>query len=110
MHSDHSRQHLPGMHTTLVIKWAVRLVAMGVFLSIVFCYPEKGHSHGPIDGCFGQMCVKLSLAEFDDDSEFVAILHEFLMSSGLDSGSREGARAYKLDMALSGSSGPRWLT
>ena len=46
------------------------------------------------------MCVKLSLAEFDDDMEVVAILHEFLMSSGLDRGSREGAQAYKLDEAL----------
>ena len=62
--------------------------------------PEKGHTHGPLDGCFGQMCVKLSLAEFDDDMEVVAILNEFLMLSGLDSGSRDGAQAYKLDEAL----------
>ena len=59
--------------------------------------PEKGHTRGPLDGCFGQMCVKLPLAEFDDDMEVVASLHEFLMLSGLDAGSREGAQAYKLD-------------
>ena len=62
--------------------------------------PREGPQPWPLDGCFGQMCVKLSLAEFDDDLEVVAILDEFLMSSGLDSGSREGARAYKLDKAL----------
>ena len=49
------------------VMWAVRLVAMGVFESIVLCYPQKGHTHGPLDGVFGQMCVKLSLAELEDD-------------------------------------------
>ena len=39
--------------------------------------------------------------EFDDDMDAVSILNEFLISSGLDAGSREGAQAYKLDEALS---------
>ena len=82
-----------------IVKWAVRLVAMGVFESIVLCYPEKGHTHGPLDGVFGQMCVNLSLAEFEDDMDVVSILDDFLKSSGLDTGSREGAQAYKLDQA-----------
>ena len=86
-----------------IVKWAVRLVAMGVFESIVLCYPEKGHTHGPLDGVFGQMCVKLSLAEFQDDMDVVSILDNFLKSSGLDTGSKEGAQAYKLDQA------PEWI-
>ena len=86
-----------------IVMWAVRLVAMGVFESIVLCYPQKGHTHGPLDGVFGQMCVKLSLAEFEDDMDVVNILDNFLKSSGLDTGSREGAQAYKLDQA------PEWI-
>ena len=53
---------------------------MGVFESIVLCYPQKGHTHGPLDGVFGQMCVKLSLAEFQDDMDVVNILDNFLKS------------------------------
>ena len=59
--------------------------------------------HGPLDGAFGQMCVKLSLAEFDDDMDVVNILDTFLTSSGLDEGTRGGAKAYKLDQA------PLWV-
>ena len=36
-----------------IAMWAIRLVAMGVFESIVLCYPQKGHTHGPLDGVFG---------------------------------------------------------
>jgi hypothetical protein len=46
------------------------------------------------------MCAKLSLAEFQDDMDVVNILDNFLKSSGLDTSSREGAQAYKLDQPL----------
>ena len=46
------------------------------------------------------MCAKLSLAEFQDDMDVVNIFDNFLKSSGLDTGSREGAQAYKLDQPL----------
>eukprot|EP00974_Lingulodinium_polyedra_P097180 9418287-Lingulodinium_polyedra.AAC.1 len=52
----HSGQRVPRMQKSEIIKWVVRLVAMGVFESIVLCSPEKGHTHGPLDGVFGQMC------------------------------------------------------
>jgi hypothetical protein len=93
-----------------IVMWAVRLVAMGVFESIVLCYPQKGHTHGPLDGVFGQMCVKLSLAEFQDDMDVVNILDNFLKSSGLDTGSRKELKPISLTRALSGSSGQRQST
>ena len=75
-HRHHSRQYCSRVQKKKIVMWAVRLVAMGVFESIVLCYPQKGHTHGPLDGVFGQMCVKLSLAEFQDDMDVVNILDQ----------------------------------
>ena len=82
-----------------IVKFAVRLVALDCTESFDLSYPEKGHTHGPLDGTFGQMCVKLSLEEFDDDMDVVEILQAFLRTSGLDPGTREATEAYKLDEA-----------
>ena len=98
-HCHRSRQHNPGMQQSEIIQQVVRLVAMGAFLSIVLCFPEKGHTHGPLDGCFEQMCVKLSLAEFDDDMDVVSIPNEFLISSGLD-GVRGGSSSLQARRGL----------
>ena len=43
--------------------------------------------------------MKLSLAEIEDDTDVVNILDHFMKTSGLDAGTREGAKAYKLDAA-----------
>ena len=43
--------------------------------------------------------VKLSLAELEDDTDVMDILDHFMKTSGLDAGTREGAKAYKLDEA-----------
>ena len=51
----------------VILKFGVKLVALDCVESITFFFPEKGHTHGPLDATFGQMCVKLSLEEFDDD-------------------------------------------
>ena len=83
----------------MVLKFGVKLIALNCLESISFLYPEKGHTHGPLDGSFGQMCVKLSLEEFDDDLDVVSILDHFLKTSGLDAGTRQDAKAYKLDEA-----------
>ena len=82
-----------------LLKFAVKLIALNCLESVSCLYPEKGHTHGPLDGSFGQMCVKLSLEEFDDDLDVVNILDNFLKTSGLDAGTRQDAKAYKLDEA-----------
>ena len=43
--------------------------------------------------------MKLYLEEFEDDMDVVDILDHFLKTSGLDAGTREGAKAFKLDEA-----------
>ena len=91
------------MQKQKMVKFAARLVAHDVVENFILNYPMKGHTHGPLDATFGQMCVKLSLAEFDDDMDVVGILNGFLQESGLDSGSRDGAQAYKFDEA------PKWV-
>ena len=69
--------------------------------SFTYLYPEKGHTtHGPLDATFGQTCVKLSLERFEDDMDIVDILDDILETSGLDAGTREAAKAYKLDEAV----------
>ena len=87
----------------MILKFGVRLIALNILESISFLYPEKGHTHGPLDGTFGQMCVKLSLEEFEDDLDVVNILDGFLKTSGLDAATRQDAMAYKLDEA------PEWV-
>ena len=67
--------------------------------AFTYLYPEKGHTHGPLDATFGQTCVKLSLEEFMDDMDAVDILDHFLKTSGLDVGTRGAAKAYKLNAA-----------
>ena len=83
----------------MMLKFSVKLVALNCVESFTYLYPEKGHTHGPLDATFGQTCVKLSLEEFEDDMDVVDILDHFLKTSGLDAGTREGAKAYKLDEA-----------
>ena len=87
----------------MIQKFGVRLIALSILESIAFLYPEKGHTHGPLDGTFGQMCVKLLLEEFQDDLDVVDILDDFLRTSGLDAATRQDAMAYKLDEA------PEWV-
>ncbi|CAK0812887.1 unnamed protein product [Prorocentrum cordatum] len=83
----------------IVLKFFTKLVQLGVFRSITVAFPEVGHTHGPLDGAFGWLCVRLSLAEFDDADEVVELLQGFLANLQVDPGSKEGAKAYKLDQA-----------
>ena len=83
----------------IMLKFSVKLVALNCVESFTHLYPEKGHTHGPLDTTFGQTCVKLSLEEFEDDMDVVDILDDFIKTSGLDAGTREAAKAYKLDEA-----------
>ena len=48
----------------------------------------------------GRHNVKLSLAELEDDTDVMDILYHFMKTSGLDVGTREGAKAYELDEAV----------
>ena len=72
-----------------ILKFGVKLIALNILESISFLYPEKGHTHGPPDGTFGQKCVQLPLQEFQDDRDVVDILEEFLKTSGLDDATRQ---------------------
>jgi hypothetical protein len=83
-----------------MLKFNVKLVALNCVESFTYMYPEKGHTHGPLDATFGQTCVKLSLEEFEDDMDVVDILDHLLKTSSLDAGTRAGAKAYKLDEAV----------
>lgn len=86
-----------------IVKFATRLVAQGLIETVILNYPQKGHTHGPLDATFGQACVKLSLDEFDDDMDVVRILDGFLKESGLDVDSRLVSKAYKMDES------PNWV-
>lgn len=62
-------------------------------------YFRKGHTHGPLDGTFGQLCTKLHVTPFDDDLDVVELLQTFVLGMGIDEGSRKGGLVYKLDEA-----------
>ncbi len=82
-----------------VIKWACKLVALGVFQWITFGYLIVGHTHENLDGTFGQIAVRLSRREFDDDADVVSILSKLLAGLGIDPASQHASRAYKCDVS-----------
>ena len=80
-------------------KFAIALVALGIFRWVSLEYFITGHTHSPLDGTFGQLCVKLSFKEFDDDKECLRLLNDILAELGVDGSTREHALAYKMDEA-----------
>ena len=80
-----------------MVKWMVTLVGLGIFSWVALCFFQVGHTHSPLDGTYGQLCVKLSFESWDDDKECVLLLQRMLANLGVDEGSRLGAMAYKLD-------------
>jgi hypothetical protein len=87
-----------------VLKWAIKLVSLGVFRWVTLNYLTTGHTHDMLDGTFGQITVRLSKFEFDDDMDVVAILIRLLGDLGIEESSRRASLAYKLDEA------PCWNT
>ena len=85
-----------------VLKWAIKLVALGVFRWVSLNYLITGHTHEDLDATFGQLTVKLSMAEFDDDMDVVEQLMRLSGGLGIDAESRRASIAYKLDEA------PEW--
>ena len=80
-----------------MMKWALKLVAMGVFKWVTLSFLMKGHTHIDIDGTYGQLTVRLSRHEFDDDNDVVNLLLKFLGDLGVEPASRRASLAYKLD-------------
>ena len=96
LQQDNTSRECKNQHMAM---FAVKLVALGVFQWVTLSYLITGHTHENIDATFGQLTVKLSAAEFDDDLAVIAILQGLLSGLGVDRGSRESAKAYKLDEA-----------
>ena len=70
---------------------------MDVLESIILAYPQKGHTHGPLDATFGQCCVKIANEQFDSANHVVQILQTFLDNAIMESGASQNKVAYKLD-------------
>lgn len=85
-----------------ILKWAIKLVSLGVFRWVTLNYLTIGHTHDNLDGTFGQLTVRLGACEFDDDMDVVSILMRLLGDLGIEASSRRASLAYKLDEA------PRW--
>ena len=85
-----------------ILKWAIKLVSLGVFRWVTLNYLTIGHTHDNLDGTFGQLTVRLGACEFDDDVDVVTILMRLLGDLGIEASSRRASLAYKLDEA------PRW--
>ena len=85
-----------------VLKWAIKIVALGVFRWVSLNYLITGHTHEDLDATFGQLTVKLSMSEFDDDMDVVEQLMRLSGGLGIEAQSRRSSIAYKLDEA------PEW--
>ena len=46
-----------------IVKFFLMLVSLNIFQSVELAFPQKGHTHSPLDGTFGQACVKLANME-----------------------------------------------
>ena len=75
----------------------MRLKVLGVVDHIILGYPQKGHTHGPLDATFGQRCVKIGNEEFNSADEVVSILQAFLDQALMESTAEVNKVAYKLD-------------
>ena len=75
-----------------------KLDFLRVFEHIWLAFPQKGHTHGPLDAVFGQATVKMANNCFDDDVEVREVLQKFLDRAEMESGTCE-RKAYKLDEA-----------
>ena len=84
-----------------ILKWAIKLVALGVFQWVSLNYLITGHTHEDLDGTFGQLTVKLSALEFDSDQDVVALLMNLVGNLGIERVSRRHTFAYKMDEAAS---------
>jgi hypothetical protein len=70
---------------------------LDVFESVILAYPQKGHTHGPLDATFGQCCVKIGNEQFDSADQVAQILQSFLDKAVLEAGASNNKVAYKLD-------------
>lgn len=82
-----------------IMKFAVMLKVLDVFRDIILGYPVKGHTHSPLDGTFGQCCVKIANSEFDTPMDVVNLLQGFLDTATFEHLANENKFAYKLDEA-----------
>jgi len=83
----------------LMLRFACKLVALGVFQWVTLAYLITGHTHENLDGSFGQLAVKIAALEFPDDKGLITILLGLLAQLGVDRDSRIASKAYKLDEA-----------
>ena len=70
----------------LLLSWCIKLKVLGVLDKISLLYPEKGHTHGPLDALGGQAVVKCSNSEFSTPDELVSLYTGFLQDSKVDGG------------------------
>jgi len=83
----------------LILKVMVKKVVLLIHRHIWLGFPNKGHSHGPLDAVYGQATVKLGNSEFQDDKEVEQHLQGFLTDGSLEPGTSTNSLAYKLDQA-----------
>ena len=78
-----------------ILKWALKLKILSVIDSVLLLYPQKGHTHGPLDATGGQAITKCSLSSFDTPEELCAIYDSFLKQSQRDEGTKRSLLSYK---------------
>ncbi len=82
-----------------IFRWATKLVALGSFMWVTLSYFICGHTHGPLDGTYGAVAVRLAEYEFDDDMGLLEVLNRIIARVGVDRPSQQQSKAYKLDEA-----------
>jgi hypothetical protein len=84
---------------SLILRFACKLVGLGIFQWVTLAYLITGHTHENLDGTYGQLTVKIAALEFDDDEALIKILLRLVSELGVDPDSRSASKAYKMDEA-----------
>ena len=81
-----------------IIRYFIKCRLLRIFESIYIAFPEKGHTHGPLDAVGGQAVTKCSNAEFHTAHELCEVYQEFLDKAAFEPGTFRKA-VWKQDQA-----------
>ena len=70
----------------LIVRYFIKCKLLGVWDTVYLGYPEKGHTHGPLDAVGGQAVTKCSNCVFHTANQLCEVYQEFLDNAVFETG------------------------
>ena len=83
---------------SFMIRYFIKCKLLGIWESVYLAFPEKGHTHGPLDAVGGQAVTKCSNCTFHMAHQLVDVYQEFLDSANFEPGTFR-KKVWKHDVA-----------